>query len=346
MPTVFFRIDTSFRPHGCWPVKRRSWDEITSSGVKIAIILPGGRRMLPDFEMIQHSFLGGHDITVVPISDVHLGSAECMEQEFMQFLETVRNTPDLYLTLGGDLIDNGTRSSVTNVFRATMYPSEQKRVMAKLLEPVRDRILCFVPGNHERRSGKDADDDPVYDIAAKLGFSYTGAGKPGEIVHPALQGPDHIQMLQTAEVRHRLQIDHRHMELFQIGHVRQKAEIIRRHVYTASVFVPEPVERSAALLLIGVRQLEKHIRPVIAALRPPQSCLLGVIGKMLSHNHNTLDLSELFRSEPCGDRNGKLRGFRFFRDRNRGLFNGYGSAAAPEHHSGDQRKHHCGKNQE
>lgn len=124
--------------------------------------------MLPDFEIIQHQFYGGHDITVIPISDVHLGSPGCMEQEFMQFLETVRNTPNTYLTLGGDLIDNGTKSSVTNVFRATMYPSEQKKMMAKLLEPVRDRILCFVPGNHERRSGKDSDDDPTYDIAAKL----------------------------------------------------------------------------------------------------------------------------------------------------------------------------------
>ena len=124
--------------------------------------------MLPDFELIQHQFLGGHDITIVPISDVHLGSPGCMEQEFMQFVETVKNTPNLYLTLGGDLIDNGTKSSVTNVFRATMSPSAQKKEMAKILEPVRDRILCFVPGNHERRSGKDADDDPVYDIAAKL----------------------------------------------------------------------------------------------------------------------------------------------------------------------------------
>lgn len=124
--------------------------------------------MLPDFEIIQHQFLGGHDITIVPISDVHLGSPGCMEQEFMQFIETVKDTPNLYLTLGGDLIDNGTKSSVTNVFRATMSPSAQKKEMAKILEPVRDRILCFVPGNHERRSGKDADDDPVYDIAAKL----------------------------------------------------------------------------------------------------------------------------------------------------------------------------------
>ena len=124
--------------------------------------------MLPDFEMIQHQFLGGHDITIVPVADVHLGSPECMEQEFIRFIKQVSETPNMYLVLGGDLIDNGTRSSITNPFRATMSPSVQKREMAKILEPVRDRILCFVPGNHERRSGKDADDDPVYDIAAKL----------------------------------------------------------------------------------------------------------------------------------------------------------------------------------
>lgn len=122
--------------------------------------------------MIQHKFLGGHDITIVPIADVHLGSPGCMEQEFIKFIDTVKDTPNLYLTLGGDLIDNGTKSSVTNVFRATMSPSAQKKEMAKILEPVRDRILCFVPGNHERRSGKDADDDPVYDIAAKLDLEH------------------------------------------------------------------------------------------------------------------------------------------------------------------------------
>jgi len=124
--------------------------------------------MLPDFEMIQHQFLGGHDINVIPIFDVHLGSPECQEQEFIKFINTVAETPNTYLVLGGDLIDNGTRSSVTNPFRATIPPSAQKREMAKILEPVRDRILCMIPGNHERRSGKDADDDPIYDIAAKL----------------------------------------------------------------------------------------------------------------------------------------------------------------------------------
>ena len=128
--------------------------------------------MLSDFDLIQHKFLNGKDITIIPISDVHLGAEECMEQEFIQFIQTVKDTPNVYLVLGGDLIDNGTRNGVTNIFRATMPPSQQKKEMANILKPVKDRILCFVPGNHERRSGKDADDDPVYDIAAKLDLEH------------------------------------------------------------------------------------------------------------------------------------------------------------------------------
>ena len=124
--------------------------------------------MLPDFELIQHQFYGGHDITIVPIFDVHLGSPECMEQEFISFIKTVSETPNLYLILGGDLIDNGTRASPGSaVFRQTMSPSQQKKEMANILRPVADRILAIVPGNHERRSTKEVDDDPCYDIACK-----------------------------------------------------------------------------------------------------------------------------------------------------------------------------------
>ena len=124
--------------------------------------------MLPDFELIQHQFYGGHDITIVPVFDVHLGSQECMEQEFIEFINTVKETQNVYLVLGGDLLDCGLRNSLTNVYRATMPPSQQKREMANILEPVRDRLLCFVQGNHERRSAREADDCPIYDIACKL----------------------------------------------------------------------------------------------------------------------------------------------------------------------------------
>lgn len=128
--------------------------------------------MLSDFEMITHTFSERPDITIVPISDVHLGAAEHMEREWKAFCASILSHPNVYITLGGDLINNATRNSVSNVFEETMRPREQKKLMVELLTPIRDRILCAVTGNHERRSGKDADDDPTYDILCKLDLEH------------------------------------------------------------------------------------------------------------------------------------------------------------------------------
>ena len=124
--------------------------------------------MLPDFEMITHKFPDRQDLTIIPISDVHLGAAEHMWEAWESFCKSVLSKPNIFITLGGDLINNGTRSSVSNVFEETIRPRDQKRMMAEMLKPIRDRILCAVSGNHERRSGKDADDDPTYDILCKI----------------------------------------------------------------------------------------------------------------------------------------------------------------------------------
>lgn len=41
-------------------------------------------------------------------------------------------------------------------------------MMIEQLAPLRSRILCMVGGNHERRTTKDTDESPSYDIACKL----------------------------------------------------------------------------------------------------------------------------------------------------------------------------------
>lgn len=124
--------------------------------------------MLPDFTMLTKHFPENKDITIYPIADVHLGAAEHMEAAWREFRTKILEDPNAYLILAGDLINNATRNSVSNIFEETMRPREQKRLMAEMLMPLRDRILCSVPGNHEGRSGKDADDDPMYDILCKI----------------------------------------------------------------------------------------------------------------------------------------------------------------------------------
>ena len=44
--------------------------------------------------------------------------------------------------------------------------------MTEMLRPLKGKILCATTGNHCRRSGKDADDDPTYDIMCKLDLEH------------------------------------------------------------------------------------------------------------------------------------------------------------------------------
>ena len=128
--------------------------------------------MLSDFELITHKFPDRPDLHIYPISDVHLGAAEHMERAWKHFCDTLLSDPNAYIILGGDLINNATRNSVSNIFEETMRPREQKRMMVEMLKPIKHRILCAVSGNHERRSLKDADDDPTYDIMCKLDLEH------------------------------------------------------------------------------------------------------------------------------------------------------------------------------
>lgn len=128
--------------------------------------------MLSDFELITHKFPDRPDLHIYPISDVHLGAAEHMEREWKHFCDHLLEDKSAYIVLGGDLINNATRNSVSNIFEETMRPREQKKMMVEMLKPIKHRILCAVSGNHERRSLKDADDDPTYDIMCKLDLEH------------------------------------------------------------------------------------------------------------------------------------------------------------------------------
>lgn len=129
--------------------------------------------MLGEFELIKHHFSDNNDLHIYPISDVHLGAAEHMTREWELFCLTLKNDPNAYILLGGDMINNSTRTSVgSGVYTDVMRPREQKKIMCKMLEPLADRILACVSGNHCQRSSKDVDEDIMYDIMCKLDLEH------------------------------------------------------------------------------------------------------------------------------------------------------------------------------
>lgn len=124
--------------------------------------------MKQDSEMLIREFPKNDDLKIYPVGDLHIGAPEFNVREWDAFKKQLMSEPNSYITIGGDMMNNGLKSSVTNVYEETMRPADQKKWVARELEPIRDKILCVIPGNHENRSGKDADDSPLYDVCAKL----------------------------------------------------------------------------------------------------------------------------------------------------------------------------------
>lgn len=111
------------------------------------------------------------ELEVYPVSDIHLGDPKTDEGLFTRFTAFILKEPNRYMILNGDLINNATRTSVSNTYNELYSPHNQKYYMADLLKPLKDRILCIVPGNHEERSKKDVDNDITQDIAYMIGCS-------------------------------------------------------------------------------------------------------------------------------------------------------------------------------
>lgn len=115
--------------------------------------------------------LGNHEtLEVYPLADVHLGDPKTDEECFKNFIKHIEKEKNRYVIIAGDMINNAIKTSVSNVYNEKYSPKEQKYLMAEMLKPIKDRILCLLSGNHEDRSIKEVDNDIIEDISHILGI--------------------------------------------------------------------------------------------------------------------------------------------------------------------------------
>lgn len=103
------------------------------------------------------------------IGDVHAGSAQ-FSDAIKKKLQIIKDDPYGVLSICGDLGDYGLKNSKTNVYQATMQPKEQQEFIFKLFEPVKDKIVSAVPGNHEERVTRETGLCPLYDLCVLWGI--------------------------------------------------------------------------------------------------------------------------------------------------------------------------------
>lgn len=104
-----------------------------------------------------------------------------MEREFRAYLRKIQEDESAAVLLAGDLINNGIKSSVTNVYEEKYTPHQQKKDMIELLAPIKDKIVAGARGNHEYRCVKETSTDIMDDIFSRLGIGDAYAGDAGFI---------------------------------------------------------------------------------------------------------------------------------------------------------------------
>lgn len=128
--------------------------------------------VIDDLVPIIHKFPNGQDITAYPLFDLHVGSKQFNVKLWQAFKAKLLSEPDSYVFIGGDMMDNNLKSSAGSPFDAVLTPAAQKEWLKVELSGIKHKILCGTPGNHEKHSTKESDDNPLYDVFAKLDIEH------------------------------------------------------------------------------------------------------------------------------------------------------------------------------
>lgn len=106
-------------------------------------------------------------------ADEHLGDECCDVKRLMQRIEYVKNTPNAYCILNGDILDNATKTSIGDTYTQEFNPMQQLEKAVELFGPLAEKgkILCLSHGNHENRTYKKEGINLSALMAAQLGLS-------------------------------------------------------------------------------------------------------------------------------------------------------------------------------
>lgn len=110
------------------------------------------------------------ELFILPLADWHLGDPRSDFKLIMSWLDYLAATPNAYAILNGDLMDNATRHSIGDIYGASLQPMEQLRECVKLFEPVKQKILAVLPGNHEGRTYRTDGLDVTAMMCSQLGL--------------------------------------------------------------------------------------------------------------------------------------------------------------------------------
>lgn len=109
-------------------------------------------------------------VRIAIIGDAHIGDPNANERLLRERVSYIEKNDDMYVMLLGDLMNNATKGSVSDVYGENLTPMQALQRLVEIFDPIRNRIIVMTDGNHEARSYKEVGVDLTYILACELGI--------------------------------------------------------------------------------------------------------------------------------------------------------------------------------
>lgn len=110
------------------------------------------------------------ELEIHTFADEHIGDEHCDMKRLLDRIDYVKNTPNAYCIMNGDLLDNATRTSIGDTYTQEFNPMAQLQRAVELFTPIAHKCMCVTHGNHENRTYKKEGINLSYLIAKQLGL--------------------------------------------------------------------------------------------------------------------------------------------------------------------------------
>lgn len=105
------------------------------------------------------------------IGDLHFGHPKTDNDRIVREVETIRNSPDSYVILNGDLVD-GLFWGGTSQSEQTANLDEQRGFLTSLFKAFKGRIIVATSGEHDSKWASRSGADPYFDFTERTGAPY------------------------------------------------------------------------------------------------------------------------------------------------------------------------------
>ena len=116
-------------------------------------------------------------IGVAIVGDLHIGNMATNYKLMLKHRDLIAKTPDLYVMLNGDYVDNFLPTSHPDgMFEALLPPAVQKNMAIDYISKLKHKVLALITGDHEIFGVKASDFDLTEYLAKYSDAAYLGNG--------------------------------------------------------------------------------------------------------------------------------------------------------------------------